>query len=97
MAAAQSRFAELTSAMDEKRRKAVLHLEQCLRKEIERHDGVAAQLAASSADAQMRLAMAGLQVQQAHEAQATQRAEAAAEAGALRAAHEAEVAAQGRR
>ena len=41
----------------------VRHLEQCLRKEIERHDGVAAQLAASSADAQMRLAMAGLQVQ----------------------------------
>ena len=92
VAAAQSRFAELTSAMDEKRRKAVRHLEQCLRKEIERHDGVAAQLAASSADAQMRLAMAGLQVQQALEAQAAQRAEAAAEAGALRAAHEAEVA-----
>ena len=78
--------------MDEKRRKAVLHLEQCLKKEIERHDVVAAQLTGTRTDAQMRLALAGLQVQQAEEAQGRQAAAATAAVGALHGAHEAEVA-----
>ena len=91
MAAAQSRFAELTSAMDEKRRKAVLHLENCLKKEIERHDALAAQLAATRTDAQMRLALAGLQVQQAEEAQGRQAHAQAGVVGTLHGAHEAEV------
>ena len=70
----------------------MLHLEQCLKKEIERHDVVAAQLAGTRTDAQMRLALAGLQVQQAEEAQGRQAAAAAGTVGALHGAHEAEVA-----
>ena len=68
MAAAQAKFAEKAREMDEKRRRDLLHLESCFKQEIEKSNEAEAQLAATRNDAQMRLALAGVQVQQAAEA-----------------------------
>lgn len=91
LAAAEQRMEELAGKLEEKRRKDVVHLEACLKKEIDRHDEAASQLAATRNDAQMRLALAGLQVQQAEDAKATLRREKEEMAEAMRVQHEREV------
>ena len=91
LAAAEQRMEELAAKLEEKRRKDVVHLEACLKKEIDRHDEAAGQLAATRNDAQMRLALAGLQVQQAEDAKAALRREREETAEATRAQHEREV------
>ena len=62
LAVAQRRFADFANNMEEQRREMRTHLEECLQREIQRHEDVAAELAAARAQAGQQLEDASAQL-----------------------------------